>query len=146
MRTRMLVLAMAGLSLFAAAQDADRGGASKLLALENAWNRAEGKGDVRALDLILDGAVVYVDEEGALQTKAQVLAQAKEAAAHLQSLVTRGMNVRIYGETAVVTGSYRTAGLQRGRPYQREGRFIDTWVFKQGTWVCVAAQATPILR
>jgi hypothetical protein len=36
--------------------------------------------------------------------------------------------------------------VKRGKPYQRDGRFIDTWAFKKGAWVCVAAQATPILR
>jgi hypothetical protein len=36
--------------------------------------------------------------------------------------------------------------VEPGKPHQREGRFIDIWILKKGTWVCVAAQATPVQR
>lgn len=119
---------------------------SKLLALESVWNQAEEKGDVRALDLIFDDSMVYIDEDGSQLTKAQFLAHAKEAGGHMQSLITQTMSVHVYGDTAVVAGSYRAKGVQRGKAYQRDGRFIDMWVFKQGAWVCVVAQATPVVR
>jgi hypothetical protein len=28
----------------------------------------------------------------------------------------------------------------------RRGRFTDTWVFHQGSWVCVASQSTLIMK
>ena len=90
--------------------------------------------------------MIYVDEDGSLLTKAQFLAHAKKSGANLQLLVTPTMSVHVYGGTAVVAGSYRAKGVHQGKLYQREGRFIDTWAFKKGAWVCVAAQATPILR
>lgn len=120
--------------------------ASKIVALESVWNQAEEHSDIRALDLIFDDALIYIDEDGSSLTKAQFLSRTKVKSAQLQSLVTQNTSVRVYGETALVVGSYRAKGVQQGKPYVRDGRFIDTWVLKNGTWVCVAAQATPTLR
>jgi ketosteroid isomerase-like protein len=122
------------------------GAASKILALENVWNQAEEKGDARALDLIFDDAMIYVDEDGSVLTKTQFLAHAKGSAGQMQSLTTLTLSVHVYGDTAVVAGSYRVKGMEKGKPYQRDGRFIDTWTLKQGNWRCVAAQATPVLH
>jgi ketosteroid isomerase-like protein len=148
MRRKVSALAMVSLlSLLARTQDAARDTGSKVLALESVWNRAEEKGDVAALALIFDVSMIYIDEDGNRLTKAQFLNQtAKEAGTTLQWLVTPTMSVHVYGDTAVVVGSYHVKGVKRGKPYQRDGRFIDTWAFKKGAWVCVAAQATPILR
>jgi ketosteroid isomerase-like protein len=148
MRKKVSALAMVSLlSLLARTQDAARDTGSKVLALESVWNRAEEKGDVAALALIFDVSMIYIDEDGNRLTKAQFLNQtAKEAGTTLQWLVTPTMSVHVYGDTAVVVGSYHVKGVKRGKPYQRDGRFIDTWAFKKGAWVCVAAQATPILR
>jgi hypothetical protein len=52
------------------------------------------------------------------------------------------MTAHIWGTTAIVTGIFRERGVHEGKPYSRRGRFIDTWIFKDGIWVCVAAQAT----
>jgi hypothetical protein len=43
-----------------------------------------------------------------------------------------------------VTGVYREKGTYKGKPYQRRGRFTDTWVKQKGTWQCVASQSTLI--
>jgi ketosteroid isomerase-like protein len=60
--------------------------------------------------------------------------------------VTETMSVRVFGNTAVVTGVYREKGVRDGKPYQQRRRFIDTWVSENGNWVCVAASATPLPR
>jgi len=88
--------------------------------------------------------MVYIDEDGSLLTKAQFLEHAKQAGPELLTLVTDAMSVYVYGETALVAGTYRVGGTARGKPFRREGRFIDTWVLKNGSWMCVAAQATPL--
>ena len=47
---------------------------SKIVALENLWNQAAEAKDLDALDRILDDAFVYVDPDGKLLTKTEVLA------------------------------------------------------------------------
>ena len=58
---------------FAHTQGRNEGGAdTKILALEHAWNPAEERKDIKALDGILDDSIIYVDDEGTLRTKAAV--------------------------------------------------------------------------
>jgi ketosteroid isomerase-like protein len=148
MRGRILALALASLlSPFARTQDeANRNAGAKVLALEGAWNRAEETGDIRALSMLFDDSLLYIDEYGSLQNKAQFLAHTRDPGAPLQSLITETISVHVYSDTAVVVGNYHAKGTRRGKPYEKQGRFVDTWVLKKGTWVCVAAQATPTLR
>ena len=116
---------------------------SRILALEHAWNQAEELRDLKALDGIFDDAFVYIDFDGSLLAKGSFLARVKNAP--LVQVITESMTVQIFESTAIVTGTYRSSEMHNGKPLRRQGRFIDTWVFRNRTWVCVAAQATPIL-
>jgi hypothetical protein len=127
------------------AQGFDESGAqTKILALEHAWNQAEELKDLKALDAIFDNSLVYVDVDGTLMTKAEFLARVKSEL--LQQVVTESMTVQIFQRTAIVTGVYRSHETKNGKPFLRRGRFVDTWVFRDGIWLCVAAQSTPILN
>jgi ketosteroid isomerase-like protein len=127
------------------AQGPDQAGVrSKILALEQAWNQAEALNDLMALDALFDNGLVYVDFDGTLMTKAEFLAHAKVA--HVQQVITQSMSVQVFGETAIVTGIYLAKEFKDGKAIQHRGRFVDTWVYRNQTWVCIAAQATPILR
>lgn len=141
-----LLILVCSLSSRILAQDNASAAQSKVLALESAWNMAEERGDARALDMIFDNSMIYIDEDGSLLNKAQFLARVKGPGPHITSLVTETIGVRVYGEMAIVAGSYRAKGVKQGKAFQREGRFIDTWVLKQGSWVCVVAQSTPVQR
>jgi ketosteroid isomerase-like protein len=144
---RFIGVLMVGWMLVAAlqAQDSEEGSVrSKILALESVWNRAEASKDLSALDSIFDNALVYVDSDGTLMTKAEFLSRVK--AKHLEQVVTISMAVQVIGDIAVATGIYQASELKNGRPAVQRGRFVDTWVNKGGIWRCVAAQSTPILR
>jgi len=117
---------------------------SKIVALEHVWNQAEAFRDLAALDSLFDNGLIYVDADGTLMTKAEFLSHVK--AAHLQQEITQSMTVQVFGATAVATGTYTVKMFTDGRPVVHSGRFVDTWVRKDQTWVCVAAQATPLLR
>jgi len=127
------------------AQGEEQSGArSRILALEHAWNQAEAFKDLKALDALFDNELVYVDFDGTLMTKATFLLRVKSA--HLEQVVTDSMTVQMFGDTAIVTGTYLSREFKDGRTLLRRGRFVDTWVYKDQAWLCVAAQATPILR
>jgi hypothetical protein len=126
--------------------DANSGAITKVLALEHAWNQAEKTKDTMALDALFDNLLVYVDYDGTLRTKAEFLAQVKSSDSQPQQEITESMNARAFKGSVVVTGIYVARGTDHGRPYVRRGRFIDTWIFEDQGWHCVASQATPILR
>lgn len=132
-------------SRFVAAQESELTAAqSKIIAIENAWNQAEERKDAKALDAILDNSLVYTDYDGTMLTKPDFLASVKAPARQPQQQVTESMNARVYGDSAVVTGVYRVKGSEKGKPYLRRGRFTDTWISRNGMWVCVASQYTLI--
>lgn len=139
-----------GASLFADAQVETEAGAaarrSKVMAFESAWGIAEKAKDAKALDALLDDTLAYTDYDGTLKTKSDFLAAVKSPGHIPEQQVLESASVRVYGTTAVVIGVYRVKGLDQGKPYLRRGRFTDTWVSRDGNWVCVASQYTLLSR
>lgn len=122
-----------------------RGGQEgRLLALESAWNHAEQSKDAAALNQLLGESLVYVDYDGTLLNKKEFLENTLHNDVQQEQINNDGMTVHVYGDAAVVTGVYRDKGIEKGKPFQRRGRFTDTWVNQNGAWQCVASQSTLI--
>jgi len=132
------------------AQDTDAATKSKIVALEQLWNQAYKSGDIKVLDSLLDDAIVLVNDDGSVQTKAEFLASVKssasQASAQQQQVAPETFNVQVFGNVAIATGVMRVKGVEGGKAYTRRERFVDTWLFKHGTWVCVGTDATPVLH
>ncbi len=140
--TLVVLLACMGPSAGHAQATSDSAVGSKIIALENLWNQAVESKDLKALDAILDEAFVYVDADGRLLSKVEVLADVK--AAHGLQVSSDSMAVHLHGDTAVVTGIYKITGVERGKPFARRERFVDTWRYKNGLWVSIASLTTPL--
>ena len=142
----LMVLVCATALVVSAQDDADRVVQSKIIALEKAWNQAYKSGDRRALDRILDDQIVLINDDGTVQTKGEFLTSVKESNAQEQQVAPESMSVHVFANTAISTGVFRAKGVEAGKPYVRRERFVDTWIYKGGNWVCVATDATPVLR
>jgi len=123
------------------AQESDK---ARVLALENAWNEAEGHNDANALAVLTAPTFVYTDADGSFMNKQQFLASIRQSSP--SHIVNEGMKAESYGDTILVTGTYREQGSENGKPFVHHGRFIDVWVEKDGQWFCVASHETPILH
>jgi len=119
-------------------------GKARVLALENAWNEAEGHRDVNALAVLLAPTFAYTDADGAFMDKQQFLAGIRASGS--SQIVNEGMKAESYGNVMIVTGSYREQGSENGKSFTHRGRFTDTWVEKDGQWLCVASQETLIVH
>lgn len=142
MRTLMLVtlLTCTGTSAGYAQRNSESGAESKIVAMEHVWAQAYMVKDPKALDRILDAAFVCVGSDGKLLTKPDILADVKTSTA-LQ-IMTESMVVHLHGDTAIVAGTFRTKGVERGKPYARRERFVDTWRYKDGQWVSLTSMVT----
>ena len=134
------------LVLVAADEDREAGVRSKIVALEKAWNQAYKMGDTKSLDAILDDHMVLINDDGSTQSKELFLASVRRSTSREEQVSPESMSVHVYGTTAIATGVFRAKGLDNGKPYTRRERFIDTWILKDGQWVCVGTNATPILH
>jgi hypothetical protein len=76
----MLVVVLA-FSLVGNAQTSS-GEQTKIIALENAWNLAEQRKDVKALDELLGSGLVYIDYDGSVMSKAEFLASVNKPSLH----------------------------------------------------------------
>jgi len=133
-----------------AQSEADAATKSKIVALEKLWNQAYKSGDTKALDTILDDAIVLVNDDGSAQTKTDFLASVKtssaQSSAQQQQVAPESLDVHVYGNVAIATGVMRVKGTENGKSYTRRERFVDTWVKKGASWVCVGTDATPVLH
>lgn len=72
-----LVIALA--ASVRAQSEADAAAQSKIVALEQLWNQAYKCGDTKALDSNIDDAIVLVNDDSSVQTKAEFLASVKSS-------------------------------------------------------------------
>jgi len=147
----LLMVLLCTTALSVPAQDAsDSATKSKIVALEGAWNQAYKSGDAKALEALLDNAIVLVNDDGSVMSKAQFLATVKptgsQAGSQEQQVAPESLSVHVFGNTAIATGIFRAKGVEGGKSYVRRERFIDTWEYKGGRWVCIATDATPVLH
>ena len=124
------------------ASKSDEGG--RVLALEKAWNHALEEKDAKALDMLLANTLVSVDIDGSVSSKSEFLASIKAPDYKPSQVVTEQTSVQVYGNAAVVTGTFRVKGTENGKPYVRRERFTDMWIKINETWQCVASQTTLI--
>jgi ketosteroid isomerase-like protein len=138
----MLLLACLGTKLSYGQTTYDPDSVAKLISLERVEKvQASESKDLRTLNAILDANFINVDPEGRIENKSDVLEHI-QAINSLQYEV-EAIRVKIHGDTAIVTGLYRMKGEERGQPFLRRGRFVDTWHSKNGRWVAIASLSTP---
>ena len=126
------------------AQDNNEAAArAQVLALEKAWNQAYKAGDIKALSAILDNSLVLVEDDGSLKTKSEFLATVKAAAGNEEQVAPESLTVRVFGNTAIAIGVIAT---KDAKGVKHRERFIDTWLNRNGSWICIATDATPITR
>ncbi len=117
----------------------------ELTKLSNQWNDAMAKRDVAALERILSDDWISAGFEEGVGTKAQFLADLKSGDYALSSTVVHEMNVRAYGNAAVVVTHYTTVKEQyKGKDISGSYRTIDTWVKRGGRWQCVATAGSRV--
>lgn len=135
MRLKSFVLLLwISLSIAAAAQDS-----TKVIAMENAWNQAELKNDASAVQLLLAEDFIMTTADGELLNKSQIIASIRDKSYEPEALQSTNMAVHAHGSTAVVTGAYYEKGTDKGKSWERRGRFTDTWMFMENRWQCIGS-------
>jgi len=110
--------------------------------LERAWNQAEMKQEIGAVDNLVADTLVYTDYDGTFMNKKEYMKWIVNPEQKADHLFDEGMSVQIYGNAAVVTGVYRESGTNKGKPYTIRSRYTDTWVKRNNLWQCVASHST----
>lgn len=114
--------------------------------MEREWNDASVKRDASWFErnYAFDASDIS-SRTGAIMTKAQAVADVRTDKAVLQSLDLSDLNIRIEGNTAVVTGVNHAVGRDaQGKAMDRRVRFTDVFIKRDGRWQVWATQGTTI--
>ena len=120
------------------------GDETKIIALENLWNQIQIAHDADAMGTMLDEDFVLTDFDGSVLNKPQFLVTIRDKSNQLTLEVTQDMKLHRHGDTVVVIGSTHEKGTAKGKPYEHHGRFTDTWIKRNGQWLCIASQLSLI--
>jgi ketosteroid isomerase-like protein len=111
--------------------------------LENEWNNATFKKDVKALDLLYAKEYTYIDPTGNVYDKQQDISEVTSGNYKLETApVLSDIKVNSYGTLTVVKGLNTIKASLNGKDVSGTYRFVDVFVMRDGRWQCVSTQSS----
>lgn len=115
-----------------------------VLAAERAACRAYQESDAAALETLLAEGYTLTNSRGEVAARAEDIAEVRGGSVHYTIFENRDMQVRLYGDAAVVTGKTFLQGTVAGKPVAATFQFTDTLIRRAGRWLLAASHATRI--
>jgi ketosteroid isomerase-like protein len=116
----------------------------ELRQIENAWVAAVKSKDAAKLGGILADSWVGLGWDGKITDKPTNLAELKSPGNSLASFEMGVITVRLYGNTAIVTGSDTEKSTEDGKDTSGKYIWTDVFVKQNGQWKAVASQSTKV--
>ena len=149
MRREFLIMMFIAVSLNAFPQSPPFGSsnstekATEVKLQEEALRQAELRYDVHAADALLSkDFVLTAASDGSLHSKSEFLPMIGDKSDPLEVLEYGGMQIRVYGDTAVVLSTIHEKADYGGKPVEFRGRRTAVWVQQNKRWVCVTIHAS----
>ena len=120
----------------------------QLKQMEDDWQKATRSKDAALLKRIIAEDWVATDDKGKILNREQYISKTIASGSSvsssnpdvIQSNENFDMQVRIYGDTAVVTGGLTEKGTRNGTAYLDTYRWTDVFVKRSGHWQAVVSQ------
>jgi hypothetical protein len=117
---------------------------NQIIDIENQWNDANRKKDPAFFERHLADEYVGIYPTRKMY-KSDMLAVNKSTSSILSTEGASRPSVKVYGDTAVVTGTavykYRD---QKGEVFVTYTLYMEVFVLREGRWQCVAGQYSPL--
>jgi ketosteroid isomerase-like protein len=140
----LLVLLFFLATLNAAGPQSKRDSASQVLAVEKQWNEVYKRGDIATMNSLLTDDFIITVEDGSTFSKPGYIAHTGNSSVHVQVSDMSDLQVRMHGNTTVVTGAYHEKGTDKGKPYEYRDRLTDVWMNYNGKWRLIASHYSPL--
>jgi hypothetical protein len=130
-----------------ASDSAEARAKAELMQLERDIGRANVERDAAFFERVEADEFIFTDSNGGLTTKAEDVDGVRKPPSpdvKLLAYDADDMQVRVYGETAVVTGRTTTRQLVKGEERTGRSRFTDVFVRRDGRWQIVAGHSSRI--
>ena len=118
----------------------------EVIDFRNRYIEAEENRDTAFLDKILADDFFALNPQGKLLNKAGQLENLKRPERTLKVLNPRETHVQFYanGDVAILTEHVTVDGMDKGKPFGGELRFLRVFAKQNGNWKVVLAQSSPV--
>lgn len=113
--------------------------AALLRRLDEEWYRAAIAKNATAFAEYMDDGFIAATGNGALLDKASWVEAVRTSTIVYRSGDHHDVQVRRYGNTAVVSGRYSVATIRGGQPDSARGSFVASWYRVDGRWRVIGA-------
>jgi ketosteroid isomerase-like protein len=120
--------------------------AATLARQADAWDKAIVRKDVAAIATNMADDFRNIRNNGSVVDKATFLRDITAPELVIDPYTVEDFDVRIYGDTALLSGRTRMTGRDSGKPFVAHYRYTDVYVRRDGVWRVVSVQTTPILE
>ncbi len=144
MNLRLPLLLLLSLHLATSAIRAASTAEAEVLSTERQRVAALVKNDLAALDRLLADDLTYTHSSALVETKAEYLSAIRSGKLKYHSLDHEQQRVRLYGDTAVLTGITKVFSTYHGKEGRPTLRFTIVYVKRAGRWQMVAWQSTGV--
>ena len=140
LRLYLVAMVIGGSAAMAAAQVDDT---ATIATLEAEWNAAHVRGDAAALDRLFADDLVVVVPAMRPMTKSDSLGVFVSGRMKFDRYETSDTAIRVYGDSAIVTGRLQRARRIGDRAIDDDWRFTKVYVRRGGRWQAVSFHASP---
>jgi ketosteroid isomerase-like protein len=114
----------------------------ELLELEKEFAEAIVKNDPEAIGRFVADDWIIIDPDGGIVDRMRFFEVIKSGALTHETMESEDFRVRVYGDSAVVTGVTRTKGKFMGQEFSTQERVTDVFVKRDERWQCVLTHLT----
>jgi ketosteroid isomerase-like protein len=130
-------------AMAAAVEPRDRD-VAELTRLSDAWDQAIVRKDEKAVADNMAEDFRQIDGYGNLETRKSFVAGILDPKLTIDPYTVEELEVRLYGDTALLSGRTHMTGKYDGKVFESNYRYIDIYVRRNGAWKIVSVQITKI--
>ena len=118
----------------------------ELLKVEKEFAKAIVKNDLEGIERLVAVDWIIVGPDGEIVERVRFFEVIKSGAMTHDAMESEDFRMRIYGDSAVVTGITRTKGKFMGQEFSTKERATDVFVKRDGRWQCVLTHLTRLSK
>jgi ketosteroid isomerase-like protein len=120
----------------------DGAAVQEVMEAKRQYDEAQLKNDSEWFERMFAADYLAVLTDGSTLTKARAVQELRSREITWDSARAEDTHVRVYGDTAVVTGRFLGNGKYKGHPMNENQRFTSVWIKRNGRWQAIAEHFT----